>query len=293
VAPIVPLMLADGAATAALARDTVFAAVMIILTGMVGVCLLVGVSRHGEQPFNLYGVNATLAALAAISVFTLVPPNATTSASGPSYSTNQLAFVAVVSLVLYGVSVLVQTVRHRDYFLPPGGSAHDEAEHAAQPSAGVAAFSGVLLLICLGVVILLAKALAPMIEAAADRMQAPKAVVGVVIAAIVLLPEGLAALRAARFNRLQNQPQSRPRLGHGLDRADDPHRHRGLDRHGLDAGPGPRLKSTVLLGLSLLVATLSLGTGRTIGLQGVVSPCHLRRLPVHAHRSVRTPSFPR
>jgi Ca2+:H+ antiporter len=270
VALIVSLMLSGGAATAALARDTVFAAVMIILNGMVGVCLLVGATRHGEQSFNLYGVNATLAALAAISVITLVLPNATTSASGPSYSTSQLSFVAVVSLVLYGAFVLAQTVRHRDYFLPPGGSAHDEAEHAAPPSAGMATFSGVLLLACLGAVILLAKALAPVIEAAVDSVQAPKAVVGVVIAVIVLLPEGLAALRAARVDRLQTSLNLA--LGSAMASI-------GLTipavavvsiATGWTLVLGLDLKSTVLLGLSLLVATLSLGTGRTIGLQGVV-----------------------
>jgi Ca2+:H+ antiporter len=203
VALIVSLMLSGGEATVALARDTVFASLMIILNGMVGACLLVGALRHGEQSFGLYGVNATLATLAAISVITLVLPNTTTSTPGPSYSISQLEFVAVISLVLYGVFVLVQTVRHRDYFLPIGGTTHDAVDHAAPPSMRVIAFSTVLLVLCLGAVILLAKALAPAIEAAVDSIQAPKAAVGVIIAAIVLLPESLAALKAAQANTLQ------------------------------------------------------------------------------------------
>ena len=132
VALIVSLMLAAGEGGAALARDTVFAAVMLILNGMVGISLLLGGSRHGEQAFGLYGVNASLAALATIAVLTLILPNATTSIAGPVYAPSQLALVAAASLVLYGVFVLVQTVRHRDYFLPKGDAAHDEDAHAAR-----------------------------------------------------------------------------------------------------------------------------------------------------------------
>ncbi len=126
VALIVSLMLAGGPSTAALARDTVFAAVMIILNGMMGLCLLAGGSRHREQTFGLYGVSASLATLATIVVLTLVLPNYTTSGAGPTYSPSQLGFIAIVSLVLYGTFVLVQTVRHRDYFLPPSADNNEE-----------------------------------------------------------------------------------------------------------------------------------------------------------------------
>ena len=132
VALIVVLMLAGGPSTSALARDTVFAAVMIILNGIIGLCLLLGASRHGEQSFGRYGVNASLATLAAIVVLTLVLPNYTTSTPGPVYSASQLGFIAVISLVLYGTFVLVQTVRHRDYFLLPPGTT-DEETHAPPP----------------------------------------------------------------------------------------------------------------------------------------------------------------
>jgi Ca2+:H+ antiporter len=270
VALIVSMMLAGGDAAAALARDTIFAAIMIILNGMVGLCLLVGGSRHGEQAFGLYGVNAALATLATMAVITLILPNTTTTIAGPMYSASQLVLIAVVSLVLYGSFVLVQTVRHRDYFLPQGQAEHDAAAHAVPPSTLVAALSAALLLACLGAVVLLAKALSPAIEAAISAAGAPQAVVGVIIAAIVLLPESLAALRAARSNRLQTSLNLA--LGSALASI-------GLTipavalvtlATGWTLVLGLEPKGMVLLVLSLLVATLSLGTGRTTVLQGAV-----------------------
>jgi Ca2+:H+ antiporter len=270
VALIVSMMLASGDAAAALARDTIFAAIMIILNGMVGLCLLVGGSRHGEQAFGLYGVNAALATLATMAVRTLILPNTTTTIAGPMYSASQLVLIAVVSLVLYGSFVLVQTIRHRDYFLPQGHAEHDAAAHAVPPRTLVAALSAALLLACLGAVVLLAKALSPTIEAAISAAGAPKAVVGIIIAAIVLLPESLAALRAARSNRLQTSLNLA--LGSALASI-------GLTipavalvtlATGWTLVLGLDLKGMVLLALSLLVATLSLGTGRTTVLQGAV-----------------------
>lgn len=269
VALIVSLMLAGGPETSALARDTVFAAVMIILNGIVGLCLLMGGSRFGEQSFGRYGVNASLATLAAIVVLTLVLPNYTTTVAGPHYSPAQLGFVAAVSLILYSTFVFVQAIRHRDYFLP-SRDAEGEEVHAAPPSAAVAWLSSALLLACLGAVVLLAKAVSPWVEAAVVAAGAPTAVVGIVIAAVVLLPEGVAALRAARANRLQTSLNLA--LGSALASI-------GLTipavaivsiATGWTLTLGIDVKSAVLLSLSLLVATLSLGTGRTTVLQGVV-----------------------
>lgn len=269
VALIVSLMLAGGPATAALARDTVFAAVMIILNGMLGLCLLVGASHHHEQEFGQHGVSAALATLAAIVVLALVLPNYTTTVSGPVYSGSQLTFVAVVSLVLYGTFVLVQTVRHRDYFLPANGDV-DEDSHAQPPTVKTSLASLALMLACLGAVVLLGKSLAPAIESLVEKAGAPKALVGVIIAAVVLMPEGLAALRAARANRLQTSMNLA--LGSALASI-------GLTipavaivslATGWTLTLGIDTKSTVLLGLSLLVATFSLGTGRTTVLHGVV-----------------------
>jgi Ca2+:H+ antiporter len=270
VALIVSLMLAGGEATAALARDTIFAAIMIILNGMVGLCLLVGGTRHGEQMFGLYGVNAALATLATMAVTTLVLPNTTTTIAGPIYSASQLALIAVTSLVLYGAFVLVQTVRHRDYFLPLGQAAQDAEAHAPPPSTRVAVLGAVVLLACLGAVVLLAKGLSPTIEAAVAMAGAPKAVVGIIIATIVLLPESLAALQAARSDRLQTSLN----LALGSALASIGLTIPAVAMVALATGwtlvLGLDLKGMALLTLSLLVATLSLGTGRTTILQGAV-----------------------
>jgi Ca2+:H+ antiporter len=200
----------------------------------------------------------------------LILPNTTTTIAGPMYSASQLVLIAVVSLVLYGSFVLVQTIRHRDYFLPQGRAEHDAEAHAVPPGTLVAALSAALLLACLGAVVLLAKALSPAIETAIAAAGAPKAVVGIIIAAIVLLPESLAALRAARSNRLQTSLNLA--LGSALASI-------GLTipavaivalATGWTLVLGLELKGMVLLALSLLVATLSLGTGRTTVLQGAV-----------------------
>ncbi|WP_316752484.1 ionic transporter y4hA [Pedobacter gandavensis] len=269
VALIVSLMLTGGPETTALARDTVLAAVMIILTGMIGTCLLVGGARFKEQVFSLQGVSAALVTLSAILVLTLILPNYTTSKAGPVYTSAQLAFVAVVSLVLYGTFVLVQTVRHRDFFLPPEADGNEDA-HAEPPAKNVALWSALLLLVCLGVVVLLAKALAPDIELAVVNAGAPKSLVGVIIAAVVLLPEGLAAYRAARKNRLQTSLNLA--MGSALASI-------GLTIPavaivsmvtGMTITLGIDMKSTVLLLLSLFTIMLSLATGRTNILQGIV-----------------------
>ncbi|QDL55830.1 calcium:proton antiporter [Rhodoferax aquaticus] len=269
VALIVSLMLSGGPATAALARDTVFAAVMLILNGIVGLCLLVGGSRYREQSFGLYGVSASLTTLAAIAVLVLVLPNYTTSSPGATYSSSQLIFVAIVSLVLYGTFVLVQTVRHRDYFLPANAPADHEA-HAQPPTHAQAAVSAGLLVLALVAVVLLAKSLAPTIESLVAQAGAPKALVGIIIAALVLLPEGVAAYRAARADRLQTSLNLA--LGSALASI-------GLTIPAVAAVSvatgwtltlGLDIKSTVLLLLSLFVCTLSLSTGRTTVLQGTV-----------------------
>src|SRR5258706_1018371 len=269
VALIVSLMLAGGAATTALARDTVFAAVMIILNGIVGLCLLVGGARFREQTFGVHGVSASLATLAAIVILTLVLPNYTVTTPGPFYSASQLGFIAIISLILYGTFVLVQTVRHRDYFLPADAVANEEI-HALPPSNKIAILSALLLFTCLVAVVLLAKALAPGIETAVASAGAPEALVGVIIAAVVLLPEGLAALRAAPANRLQTSLNLA--LGSALASI-------GLTipavaivslATGFTLTLGIDMKSTVLMMLSLFVSGLSLANGRTTVLQGAV-----------------------
>jgi Ca2+:H+ antiporter len=282
VALIVSLMIAGGAAATGLARDTVYAAVMIILNGMLGLCMLAGGARHREQSYRQHGVSAALATLTAIAVLTMVLPNYTTSAPGPAYSDSQLVFIAIISIALYATFVLVQTVRHRDYFLPEDAAADDEL-HAPPPPARLVGISGVLLIACLGSVVLLAKSLAPSLEAAVLAAGAPETLVGVIIAAMVLLPEGLAAYQAARANRLQSSlnlalGSALAGIGLTIPAVAIVSRITGWPLTlGIDA------KSTVLLVLSILVATQSLSTGRTTVMQGTV---HLMLFAVYLFTTI-------
>ena len=198
---IVTLMSSGGEHAATLARDTVFAAFMIVCNGVVGLCLVAGALRHHELEFRVEGVTATLATLTAVATLALVLPAFTTSTGGGTYSSGQLAFAGIASLALYGVFVFVQTVRHRDYFLPPEGAADDD--HAPPPPGRTALFSLGLLIVCLVAVVGLAKTASPAIEDAVESVGAPRAVVGVVIALLVLLPETAAAVRAAVRDRVQ------------------------------------------------------------------------------------------
>jgi Ca2+:H+ antiporter len=264
VALIVSVMVAAPAEKAGLARDTVFAAVMIVCNGIVGLCLLWGGARHHEQGFQLHGASAALAVLAALTCLTLVLPNVATTAPGPYFSTSQLVFAGIVSLVLYGSFVFVQTVRHRDYFLSaePG-----EESHAPPPSNATTLISAGLLLMALVAVVALAKLLTPTVEAGIAELGVPKAVVGIVIAGLVLLPESLAAVRAARANRLQTSLNLA--LGSALASI-------GLTipvvsiwlAQPLELGLGT--KDVTLLAITLLIGVITLGTGRTTVLQGIV-----------------------
>ena len=264
---IVSLMLSNAGDATTLARDTVFAAIMIILNFIIGICLLAGAVRHHEQRFTLKGMTAALGVLAAMAVLSLILPNYTSSTQGPTYAPSQLLFVAVVSLILYGTFVLVQTVRHRDYFLP---STDDKDDHAAPPSGRATGIAFAALLVALVSVVLLAKTLSPTIEAAVIGAGLPLTVVGVVIAALVLAPESLAAYKSARRDRLQtslNLALGSALATIGLTIPSVAIVSLVLD---LPLALGIDAKSMTLLALSLFVATLSLGTGRTTVLQGVV-----------------------
>jgi Ca2+:H+ antiporter len=267
VALIVSIMSAAPAEKAALARDTVFATVMIACNGIVGICLLAGGVRHHTQGFQIEGASAALAVLAALTTLTLILPNVVTT-PGPVFSTSQLIFAGIVSLVLYGSYVFVQTVSHRGYFLPPKGPT--EATAHTPPSRAVAFVSAGLLLASLVAVVGLAKALTPTLEFAVAYFAVPKAVVGVALALLVLMPEGLAAVRAARANELQTSLNLA--LGSALASI-------GLTipavgalsialHQPLELGLG--LKDEVLLALTIIVGIITLGTGRTTVLQGIV-----------------------
>jgi len=268
VALIVSMMITGGTDTSGLARDTVFAAVMIVCNGIVGLSLLAGGLRHREQGFHLQGARAALTVLTALTTLTLILPNFTRTTPGPTLSQSQLVFAATVSLTLYGSFLFFQTVRHRDYFLPVGGGS--EETHAAPPPTKIALLSAGLLLVSLVLVVALAKALTPTVEHGIEAVGAPRSVVGIVIAGLVLLPEGLASYRAAKANRLQTSMNLA--LGSALATI-------GLTipavtgvsillnrplTLGLDNG------EELLLALTLFISVLSLGTGRTTVLQGIV-----------------------
>lgn len=266
---IVSIMLSEGAQAQTLARDTLIAAIMITINGIVGICLLAGGRMHHEQSYTQSGVSAGLAMLATLSVLTLVLPNFTTSVVGAFYSSQQLVFVAIVSLIIYGTFVMAQTIRHRDHFLYNIGEADDHA-HEAPVTRTKALAAAAMLLVALVGVVLLAKNLSPTIEAGVAAIGAPRALVGIIIAALVLAPEGFAALRAARANRVQTSLNLA--IGSALATI-------GLTIPavatvalvlGLDLELGLSMRSIVLLALTLLVATLTLGRGRTTVVQGVI-----------------------
>lgn len=264
---IVSMMIAGSVDTTGLARDTVFAAVMIVCNGIVGLCLLAGGLRHREQVFHLQGAQAGLSVIIALTTLTMVFPNVTSTTPGPTFSSSQLAFAAIVSLILYGAFLFVQTVRHRDYFLPEG---REGEAHALPPSNKDALISAGLLLVSLVVVVDLAKMLTPALERSIARVGAPRSVVGIVIAGLVLLPEGLASYRAANANRLQTSMNLA--LGSVLATI-------GLTIPAV-AGVsillnkpltlGLSAKEELLLALTLIVSLLTIGTGRTTVLQGIV-----------------------
>ena len=266
---ILSTMLAGGAGKGTLARDTIFAAIMIIVNGVIGICLLVGGMRHREQSFRVEGAGPVLAALIALSALSLVLPSFTTTSPGATYSTSQLGFAAVASLMLWAVSVFVQTVRHRDYFLPVAG-AEDENTHASPPSNGQAWASFGLLLLSLVAVVGLAKVLSPTIERAVVAAGAPEAVIGIAIAMLVLLPETWSAVRAARADRLQTSINLS--LGSALATI-------GLTIPVVAIASvvfhipmtlGLEPTGIVMLTLSFLVGAITLGTGRTSMMQGAV-----------------------
>jgi len=249
-------------------RDTIFSSLMLILNGLVGVSLLLGGSLHDEQEFHSLGANSALAVLTALVTLTLILPNFDTGAPGPLYTTAHLAFAAAVSLILYCIFLFVQNVKHRDYFLPPAGEGHGGAGHI--PSTGAALGSLALLIISLVAVAGLAESLTPALEHGVAAAGLPQSVLGLIIAALVLLPEAMAAIRAALANQLQTSINLA--LGSALASAGLTIpaiatvaiiMHRPL-LLGLNANDG------VFLTLTMVISLMTLGNGRTTILQGAV-----------------------
>jgi len=198
VALIATIMLGDKPVPA-LARDTVFAVVMIVCNGLVGLCIFIGGLRYREQDFQVSGANLYLSVLFVLATITLIMPNYTLTTSGPIYSAAQLGFVSVVTLVLYAMFVYTQTIRHRDYFI---NQAEGEAGES-RLSNRMLALSFALLLISLLAVVLLAKKFSATVDTVTAMIGAPPAFAGVIVALLILLPESVAAVGAARKNDLQ------------------------------------------------------------------------------------------
>lgn len=273
VALIVSIMVSDAAGSDTVARDTVFAAVMIVLNGVVGLCLIMGGRRHFEQTFQLQGASSALAVLGTLAALSLILPNHTLTVLGPSYSPTQAIVIGLASLVLWGVFVFVQTVTHRAYFVDDtsgGEDAEEAASHHAPPTDRESLICLVLLLISLVAVVLLAKALSSSLDHGIAAAGLPSSFVGVVIATIVLLPEGIAAAKSAVKNQLQNSINLA--LGSaiasiGLTIPTVAIVSLLLDQK-LSLGISPA--NSTLLVLTLFVGTLTLGTGRTTVLQGAI-----------------------
>jgi Ca2+:H+ antiporter len=265
---IVSMMLSGGAETAALARNTVFATIMLVCNGVLGLCLMAGSLRHRVVVFRSEGATAAVAVLATLATLTLVLPQFTVSTAGPTYSESQLIFAGAMSLALYGVFIFVQTIRHRDYFLAEGSD--PEASRPAPPSGRITLASLALLVVSLVAVVGLAKVLAPSIERAVATGGFPQAVVGIVIAMLVLMPETLAAVQAARRGRLQtsmNLAFGSALATIGLTIPAVVAVSIAMDLPLVLSVPPTEM---VLLALTLLLTSMTVATGRATVLQGAV-----------------------
>ena len=251
----------------ALARDTVFAVVMIVCNGLVGICILIGGLRYREQDVQVTGSSLYLSVLIVMATITLIMPNYTLTTPGPIYSAAQLGFVSVVTVILYGVFLYTQTIRHRDYFI---GDATGDADGGAHLSGRMLTMSVALLLVSLLAVVLLAKKFSLVVDAGTAMIGAPPAFAGVLVALLILLPESVAAISAARKNDLQksiNLALGSSLATIGLTIPAVAVAAYALDKQlvlGLDA------QAMALLLLTFILSMLTFGTGRTNILFGLV-----------------------
>jgi Ca2+:H+ antiporter len=262
---IATIMLGDKAVPT-LARDTVFAVVMIVCNGLVGICILAGGLRYREQEFQPAGVNIYLSVLIVFATITLVMPNYTLTTPGPLYSELQLGFVSVVTIMLYAVFLYTQTVLHRDYFIVEN-SADGGGGHASNR---MLALSAALLLISLLAVVLLAKKFSLVVDAGIALAGAPEALAGVLLALLVLLPESVAAISAARQNDLQKSINLA--LGSSLATIGLTIPAVAVAVYVMDKPLelGLSAQKMILLGITFLLSMLTFGTGRTNILFGMV-----------------------
>lgn len=276
---IVSLMSSAGSDGATVARDTVFSAVMIVCNGIVGICLLLGGLKYKEVGFQFRGANSFLVVLVCLSVFCFILPNYTTTVSGPYYSNSQLIMVSIISLLLYISLVVMQTKTHKYYFessndglqsVEAGELLEPEDDSLLKKMNGKTLINFISLVVGLVSVIGLAKLMAPLIEGGVERIGLPKAVVGLLIATIVLLPEAITAILAARENRIQTSLNLALGSGAASIALTVPvvSLYSIINTQplvlGLDA------KGTVFLLLTFVVCGITLGHGRATALQGIV-----------------------
>ncbi|MBU3576961.1 calcium:proton antiporter [Polynucleobacter sp. UK-Kesae-W10] len=268
---IISMMLGGHEGAEFIARDAVFATVMIVINGVVGLCIFIGGLHHHEMSFRNEGTNSALAVLTALATFILVMPIVTTSTPGPDFTKGQLAFAGIASFALYAAFLFFQTVSHRDYYLPKVEDKKKDINfHAPKPSNLKTGVSAALLILSLIVVVGLAELLSPVIESGVNAVGAPKTIVGIAIAMLVLLPEGFAAVRAAKANRLQSSLNLA--LGSALASI-------GLSIPTIAAiaiyfhmplSLGISSLNITLMYLTFFIGALTLAIGRTTLLQGVV-----------------------
>jgi Ca2+:H+ antiporter len=250
-----------------LARDTVFAVVMIVCNGLVGICIFIGGLRYREQDFQVSGANLYLSVLFVMAAITLVLPNYTLTTPGPIYSAAQLGFVSVVTILLYGVFLYTQTIRHRDYFVRQTAGIDDSATPVSRRAM---ALSAVLLLLSLLAVVLLAKKFSLVVDAGTALLGAPASFAGVLVALLILLPESVAAVAAARGNDLQKSINLA--LGSSLATIGLTIPAVAAAAYALDKQLvlGLNEQEMVLLLLTFMLSMLTFGTGRTNILFGLV-----------------------
>jgi Ca2+:H+ antiporter len=272
---VIAAMMLHGEQNPTLARDTMLAVLMIVLNGIVGLCLLIGGLRHGEQDFNLQGARSFVSVLVTLATLSLILPNFTRSTPDGSLTPGQSAFFVTMTVLLYVTFLAIQTVRHRGFFVQPelsmemSRSLHaGENEHHGKPASIM--YHMLFLLVLLVCIVLLSKKLAVLTEYGMETLHAPAALGGILVAVLVLSPEGLAALQAASQNRLQRSVNIC--LGSALatigltvpavlsiSLVDEFHIILGLD-----------YAHMVLLSLTLLLSVITFSGGRTNMLQGAV-----------------------
>ena len=268
VSVIVSLMISGGNEVMSLARDTVYSATMLILNGIVGLCLFIGGLKHHEQTFSKHSVTIALVSLVSIIVFALILPTFTKTISGPYYSSSQLLFASIACILIYISFIFAQTVRHREYFLIKEEGENEPAKPLVNNRSLIVSVG--FLLISLTIVVMLAKTLSPAIEKIIIGYHLPKTLVGVVIATIILIPEGIAAIIAAKNNKLQTSLNLA--LGSALASIGLTIPVVSIVCHMYDMKIilGLDYLSIILLMLSVLTVMLSLNSGRSNVVYGTV-----------------------